>query len=167
MNVQTIILMIWCNELFDGLIFKEKLYFINRYIECSQDNWVHETYMYNDRTYKFKICGKHLNPEFWFLLFKKHVSFYCVLGFLGCNMFFCPPNQTVQLLILKCVYFVLFLKASIKCFTSKYVIINQSFDQNRPFTSYQAYIWTTMELILSVWRICYKPTGLFENIFTT
>lgn len=96
--------------------------------------------MYNDRAYKFKICGKHLNPEFWFLLFKKHVSFYSVLGFLGCNMFFCPPNQTVQLLILKCVYFVLFLKASIKCFTSKYVIINQSFDQNRPFTSYQAYI---------------------------
>lgn len=98
---------------------------------------------------------------------KGYVSFYSVLVFLGCNMFFCPPNQTVQLLILKCVYFVLFLKASIKCFTSKYVIINQSFDQNRPFTSYQAYIWTTMELILSVWRICYKPTGLFENIFTT
>lgn len=96
--------------------------------------------MYNDRAYKFKICGKHLNPEFWFLLFKKHVSFYSVLGFLGCNTFFCPPNQTVQLQILKCVYFVLFLKASIKCFTSKYVIINQSFDQNRPFTSYQAYI---------------------------
>lgn len=125
--------------------------------------------MYNDRAYKFNICGKHLpvNPEFWFLLFKKHVSFYSVPGFLGCNMFFCPPNQTVQLLILKCVYFVLFLKASIKCFTSKYVIINQNFDQNLPFTSYQAYIWTTMELILSVWRICYKPTGLFENIFTT
>lgn len=81
------------------------------------------------RAYKFKICGKHLNPEFWFLLFKKHVSFYSVPGFLGCNMFFCPPNQTVQLQILKCVYFVLFLKASIKCFTSKYVIINQSFDQ--------------------------------------
>lgn len=89
---------------------------------------------------ELKICGKHLNSEFWFLLFKKHVSFYSVPGFLGCNMFFCPPNQTVQLQILKCVYFVLFLKASIKCFTSKYVIINQSFDQNRPFTSYQAYI---------------------------
>lgn len=79
--------------------------------------------MYNDRAYKFNICGKHLNPEFWFLLFKKHVSFYSVLGFLGCNTFFCPPNQTVQLQILKCVYFVLFLKASIKCFTSKYALI--------------------------------------------
>lgn len=39
--------------------------------------------------------------NFYFLSFQKaFMSFCSVLSSLGCNMVFCPPNQTVQLQIL-------------------------------------------------------------------
>lgn len=51
--------------------------------------------MYNDRAYKFKICGKHLNPEFWFSLFKKDMCYFvqCLVSLVATRFFVLQIKQ--------------------------------------------------------------------------
>lgn len=53
------------------------------------------TWLYNDRAYKFKICGKHLNPEFWFLLFKKDMCYFvqCLVSLVATCFFVLQIKQ--------------------------------------------------------------------------